>query len=338
MQSFFRAAVIGIAVTAVPACANIDLDQAKKLSGAGVTSSTTLQAEAKTTAARVSGWRDARVFELVLTTGQVKALEDEEFILEGTNLDTLAKLLRKRTSALAGLVEAYKSFQALANYGAGAETEQAAAAFFASTNDFLLATQALPLAAGGETANRAAPISPQASEGLSIAFGIIATEVQKGQVKKASVALRTGIETLAVALNAERQYAVAARTLLARYRNSFRAGARQAGLVDYEPAIRELLAQYDLDPAKDITAAIRRYPSARLAIEQLVKTRDAATLAGVDEKYGSLLQLLDDLVKQHKALEAGHPVNVADILVVAQQIEGYYERVRDAGKKSDAAK
>ena len=43
-------------------------------------------------------------------------------------------------------------------------------------------------------------------------------------------------------------------------------------------------------------------------------------------------------MKQHKALEAGRPVKVADILALVQEIEGYYERVRNAGKKSDNAK
>src|SRR5437879_4128545 len=118
MHSLVRTAITGLAVTAVAACANIDLEQAKRLSSAGVTSSTTLQGEAKTTAARATTWREARVFELALTTGKVTALDDAEFSQEGVKLDTLAKLLRKRSNALSGLVDTYKSFQALTDYGA----------------------------------------------------------------------------------------------------------------------------------------------------------------------------------------------------------------------------
>ncbi len=320
------------------ACANIDLNQAKKLSSAGVTSSTTLQTEAKATASRATAWQEARVFELVVTTGQVKALRDDDFVAEGQQLETLAKLLRKRANALAGLVETYKSFNDLTEYGAADATEKAATGFFASTNDFLQAVQALPAGSGGDIAKRISPISPQASEGLSIAFGFIAAEVQKGQIKKASVALRTGVETLAGALEAEEQHAISARRILTNYWNDFRFGARQAGLVDYEPTVRELLAQYDLDPAKDLTAAMRRNPRAGLAVEQLLKARDEAGLAAIAARYVSLRQLLDDLVRQHKALEAGRAVSVGDILAAAQQIEGYYERIRDAGKKSDATK
>jgi hypothetical protein len=338
MHSLFRTAFTGITIAAVAACASVDIDQAKKLSSAGVASSTSLQAEAKTTAARATAWHDARIFYSVLSTGDVAQLEKPAFKQGAGHLDTLAKLLRKRTNALAGLVTAYKSFQALTDYGAADETEKAASSFFASTNDFLLATQALPPGAGGDIARGIAPISPQASEGLSIGFGFIATEIQKGQIKKASAALRGGVEVLAGALKAERQYAVAARELLALYWSDFRLEARKAGLADYEPAVRELLVQYDLDPAKDLGAAMRRTPRAGRATEELLKARDEASLALIDERYTSLLQLLDDLVKQHKALEAGRPVTVVEILALVQEIEGYYERVRTAGKKSDNVK
>lgn len=338
MHSLFRTAVTGVAVAAVTACGSVDIDQAKKLSSAGVASSTTLQAEAKTTAARAASWHDARIFYSVLSTGGVDQLQKPGFKQGAGKLDTLAKLLRKRTNALGGLVTAYKSFQALTDYGAVAETEKAAASFFASTNDFLQAAQALPPGQGGDIAKGIVPISPQASEGLSIAFGFIATEIQKGQIKKASAALRTGVETLAGALKAEREYAVAARDLLALSWSDFRLEARRAGLADYESSVRELLMQYDLDPAKDLGAAMRRTPRASRATEELLKARDEASLALIDERYTSLLQLLDDLVKQHKALEAGRPVTVADILALVQEVEGYYARVRNAGKNSDNAK
>jgi hypothetical protein len=334
MHSLIRTTFTGLTAAAVAACASVDIDQAKKLSSAGVASSSTLQGEAKTTAARATAWHDARIFYSGLSIGSDAELKDPEFKESDGQLDTLAKLLRKRTNALAGLVTAYKSFQALTDYGAADETEKAASSFFASTNDFLQAAQALPPDRGGNIAKDITPISPQASEGLSIAFGFIATEIQKGQIKKASVALRTGVETLAGALKAEKAYAVAARGQLDRYWSDFRLEARRAGLADYEPTVRELLARYDIDPAKDLGAAIRRTPRVGKATEELVTARDKATLALVDERYTSLLQLLDDLVKQHKALEAGRPVTVADILALVQEIEGYYERVRAAGKKS----
>ena len=338
MHSLIRTAFTGLTAAAVAACGSVDIDQAKKLSSAGVASSTTLQAEAKTTAARAASWQDARVFYSVLSMGDADQLQKPAFKQGAAKLDTLAKLLRKRTNALAGLVTAYKSFQALTDYGAADETEKAASSFFASTNDFLQAAQALPPGQGGDIARGITPISPQASEGLSIAFGFIATEIQKGQIKKASVALRTGVEALAGALKAEREYAVAVRDLLAMYWSDFRLEARKAGLADYEPSVRELLVQYDLDPAKDLGAAMRRTPRASRATEELLKARDEASIALIDERYTSLLQLLDDLVKQHKALEAGRPVTVSDMLALVQEIEGYYERVRAAGKKSDNAK
>ena len=338
MRTFYRTSFASLAVGAAAACSTIDIGQAKKLSSAGVASSTTLQSEAKTTASRAAGWREARIFDSVIANGGTAELADSTFQQGDAPLDTLARLLMKRANALAGLVEAYKSFQALVEYGASDETEKAAASFFASTNDFLKAAQSLPPDLGGTTAKAISPISPEASEGLSIAFGIIAAEVQKGQIKKASVALRTGVETLAGALQAERQYAVAARRLLGLYATDFRAHARMAGLVDDEPTLRALLAQYDLAPAKDLGAALRRWPGGSNALEEYLKARDQAAFAMIGEAYTRQLQLLDDLVRQHQALEAGRPVKVADILALAQEIAGYVERVRSAGAATDKAK
>ena len=103
MHSFIRTTFTGLTAAAVAACASVDIDQAKKLSSAGVASSSTLQAEAKTTAARATAWHDARIFYSVLSIGSAAELKDPEFQQGDGQLDTLAKpgaILATNTSGL----------------------------------------------------------------------------------------------------------------------------------------------------------------------------------------------------------------------------------------------
>jgi hypothetical protein len=319
-------------------CSKIDIDQAKRLASAGVTSSTALQTEAKTTETRVSSWREARAFQRILATGKVEAVETAAFQANDEIYKTLSELLKKRTDALTGLVATYKSFQALVDYGATQEAETAASGFFASANSFLKAAQALPADRGGAIVAGVPSISPEMAEGLSIGFGIVAAEIQKAQIRKTSVALRTGITTLAKALRAEEAYEIGVRNLVVLNRQEFRQEARAEGLASYDATLRALLVQYDVDPVKDLDAALRRSPSARKAIEHIVVGREKFELEGVSKTYQALLKLLDDLVQQHLKLEAGQKVDLAALIALAQQIEGYYERINGAGKKADEGK
>lgn len=338
MTCTIKTALASLVTVALVGCANVDIEQAKKLAAAGVTSSTALQTEAKTTESRVSSWRDARAFERILQVGTVESVETARFQAGDEIYEKLAELLKKRTAALGGLVATYKSFQALADYGAAQETEAAASSFFASTNSFLKAAKALPADSGGSVVANVPEISPEAAEGLSIAFGLIAKEIQKGQIKRTSVALRTGITTLREALRAEEIYQEGVRQLVALNRQKFRLQARAAGLASYEPALRGLLVQYDVDPVKDLDAAIRRSPRAHMAIEFVVAERERAEATSVHKTYQALLKLLDDLVQQHLKLEAGQKVDLATLIALAQEIEGYYERIVGAGKKSSEGK
>jgi hypothetical protein len=338
MTHMTKVGLVALAASAIAGCSNIDIDQARKLASAGVTSSTALQTEAKTTEARVSWWREARTFQRILATGNVDSIETKNFQVNDDVYRNLSELLKKRTDALTGLVATYKSFQALADYGATKEAEAAAAGFFASTNSFLKAAQALPVDRGGSIVAGVPSVSPEVAEGLSIGFGIVATEIQKEQIRKTSVALRTGITTLAKALRAEEAYEIGVRNLVVLNRQEFRREARAEGLASYDATLRALLIQYDVDPVKDLDAALRRSPSARKAIEHVVASREKFELQAVGKTYQTLLKLLDDLVQQHLQLEAGRKVDLASLIALAQQIEGYYERINGAGKKTDESK
>lgn len=326
-MGLIKATLVSLAAaTAVIGCANVDIEQAKKLSGAGVTASTRLQTEATETAAHATSWREGRVFERVLTTGRSSSADSDTFKETDKSEENLAKLLKARASALSQLVITYKSFQALTDYDAAQETEKAAAGFLSSTNNFVAKANEI-------TKSSISPVDPAVAEGMTIGFGIIAAEVQKAQIKKASIAIRTGVETLAKALGAEELYASGARRLLAQERKELRAKARREGLGSYDQPLRALLVSFDVDPVKDLDAAVARSPKARAAIDRILADRDAAEEATIGESYHALIKTLDTLVAQHKALEAGQRVDLQSIADAAEKIEGYYQRIKGAGKK-----
>jgi hypothetical protein len=117
--AFFLAALLS-------ACSGVDIDQAKQLANAGVTTSTRLQSEAKSTAAYMGSWREGRVFLAVLNEGDLNL----KLKSDGSDIADLAKLLKKRADALGALSNTYKAFQELAVYDAAGNTEAAAANLF----------------------------------------------------------------------------------------------------------------------------------------------------------------------------------------------------------------
>jgi hypothetical protein len=315
-----------IAAGATAACAKIDIEQARKLSSGGVTSSTALQSEAKAAATRATAWHEGRVFYLtIFNDGKWK--EDEDPLG-----DEVAKLLRARANALGTLVAAYKSFQALTDYDAAQETEKAASDFLAATNDLVAKINEAELAGVKVT-----PVNPQVAEGLNIAFGLIASEVQKAKIKKTSVALRTGVAKIAEALEAERKVQSATRVKLASERQLLTIQALQRNFVSYDKAARDLLGQFDLDLVKDLDPAIRKDPAAQEAIKRILIRRGDAERAGVEKSYEALIGTLGALVEQHKALEAGKPVDLATIMKFVEQVEDYYRRIKGAAAPAPAA-
>lgn len=331
---FWRAAHLaaaGALAVALPGCGGVDIEQAKKLATAGVAASDRIHVEAKTTATHMAAWREGRVFFAVLVDGN----RDLAMTSDGSDIDELAKLIGKRAEAIGALSTAYKSFQELAVYDAAGTTELATAAFFSQTNQFLDTAQKLKLPGeAGTIANGIAPLDAQTAEGLSIASGLIAREVQRAKLGKTSVALRTGVAKLAEVLTAERAYAASIRRSIADRRHALRTMAQRRGIGSYERSTKALLSDFDIDAVKDLDLAILRSPHAKAAIERVLNDRDRAERETIGPTYDALIKLLDALVEQHKQLEAGRRVSLASIIALASELEGYYQRVHGAGAKS----
>lgn len=310
------------------ACGGVDIEQAKQLANAGVASSTKLQAEAQGVATNAASWREGRVFYATLVQGDSKVVLESD----GSEITRLAKLLKARANALGALAAAYKSFQELAVYDAAQTTEAATASFLAETNEFLKTAQGLEGAAGA-AAQGIAPLDPQVAAGISVGFGVIAREVQRAKIARTSVAIRTGVEKLSEVLKAERAYAVAARIKIAKDRFALRRMARLRGLGSYEQSAKALLAGFDIDPVKDLDAAILRSPEVTAAMTRVLGDRFNAEVESIGPTYDTLLKLLDALVEQHRQLEAGRQVSLASIISLGEELQGYYQRVHGAGSK-----
>lgn len=325
MRHFVETTLLSaLAATAIGGCANIDIDQAKKLSSAGVTSSTALQAESKAVATRATAWHEGQVFYFKIFNNQIQPPRDELF-------DRIAKLLRARANSLGEMVAAYKSFQALTDYDASQDTEKASAAFFVATNDFVDKIN--------ETrSTNISKLDPGLTEGLNIAFGVIARENQKAKIKKTSVALRSGVAKLSEALKTEQPYQITVRQEIARQRQSISMQALDKNFVSYDKVTRDLLSQFDLELVKDLDPAVRRTPGAQAAIKQIISDRSQAELVGIDKAYTALIGTLDKLVEQHTALEAGKPVDLAEIMKFVGEIEDYYRRIKGAESKTSEPK
>ncbi|UYN96088.1 MAG: hypothetical protein KIT25_03850 [Enhydrobacter sp.] len=321
--------VAGMLAATLQACGGVDIEQAKQLANAGVAASDRMHIEARQTATRMASWREGRVFFAVLVDGN----RDLVMKSDGSDIAQLAKLLKKRADAIGALSSAYKSFQELAVYDAAGNTQAAAAAFFAQTNEFLKTAQELPGDAGS-LAKGISPLDPQVTEGLSLAFGVIAREVQRAKLAKASVALRTGVEKLAEVLKAERIYAVSIRQSIADDRHALRTMARRRGIGSYEQPTKELLSEFDIVAVKDLDPAVLRSPQAKAAVERILNDRYDAERATIGPTYDALLKLLDSMVEQHKQLEAGRRISLASIIALASELEGYYQRVHGASAKS----
>lgn len=323
-----RSATIVCLLSSLSACAGVDIEQAKQLASAGVTSSTRLQVEAKATATYMASWREGRVFLAALNEGDLNLKLNSD----GSDISDLAKLLKKRADALAALSNAYKAFQELAVYDAAGNTEEAVGSFFAETNAFLKTAQKLPKTSAA--ASTISPLDPQVTEGISIGFGIIAREVQRTKLSKASVAIRTGVAKLAEVLKTESDYAISIRESVAFDRNELRRLARRRGLGSYEQPTKALLSEFDIDPVKDLDRAVLRSPQATAAVDRILRDRFDAEMDTIGPAYEKLLELLDALVEQHKQLEAGRRISLATIIALASELEGYYQRVHGAGSKS----
>jgi hypothetical protein len=184
-----------------------------------------------------------------------------------------------------------------------------------------------------EAASRISPLDLQVAEGISIGFGVIAREVQRAKLGKASIAIRTGVEKISEVLKAEQAYAISIRESVAFDRNELRRLARRRGLGSYDQPAKALLAEFDIDPVKDLDAAILRSSQATAAVDRILRDRFDAEMKTIGPAYKKLLDLLDALVQQHKQLEAGRRVSLTTIIALASELDDYYQRVHGAGSK-----
>jgi len=330
MSVLGRSGLLLVALWSLSACSGLDLGEARKLGQGGMTASTTLRDEARQAKSDVDSWRElGRPLNIALIEGG----EPERSPGVDKSSERLAKALAARTRAMEKLLATYTAFDALARYDAVGETEKAVGSFIDETNGFVQAVQQLG------TSNAAAGIplvDPQVAEGIRIVFGVIAEEVQKRKVAKASHLIRESVDRLAKAVAAEKLFAVEARRKNLSDRQMLRAKLFAGGIASRSEDLKRVFDDLRIKPVADLDAAISRAPTkVRAGMQGYLAYLDKRDLAHVPEAYDELVGLLEGLVKQHAKLEEGAKVDLEDIKAWVERLAKYYKRVKDAKGASE---
>lgn len=314
-----RHLIICAALSVLAACSSIDLEAAKKLGETGGSAATTVYTESVSVTEVFEKGPERDVFRLAVIQN-----EASPSLPDYTNTYKVIDLMKARTKAMGALVTTYGSFAELVDYDVAGQTEEALGELATQVNAAATAASlylAVPLPL----------ITAPAGEIIKIGGGLAAEEAKKRQVKEASTKIREALVSLIAVLRVEAQYAVSIRTANANDMKLFRTLLMQQGLVDYDVPVESVVSELaGLSATKNAGSIVQKSDALKAGFEALDAYRTERANAGIGKAYASLLALLGKTVKEHEKLEAGQKLDLNALILIVEQLKGYFDRVKDA--------
>ncbi|AEJ02845.1 hypothetical protein Nit79A3_3107 [Nitrosomonas sp. Is79A3] len=240
-------------------------------------------------------------------------------------LKLLSDVMNKRIVAEQAVYDAYQSFANLAEYDAGAETEQAIKGAVGAINE--LTAAAAKIAPSPQTAGASA-ISSTFTTVASGIGNIIASERQNKLILSANLDLLRANEAMIAALTIEKNATEQFLMTLGSEADTLFSAFVQSGLVSPNNALAPLLAQIAPGiemvetPPKENIALIK--VAAHISIAERSKRKQKATV----ESYEAALATLKALSLEHKKLKEKQQIALDSIVAHVKRIQDLLDQIK----------
>lgn len=288
------------------ACSTLNLEAARALSATGQEAAVKIKAAAFASDTEYSRAMDAEA----LFHGAARNEGSELYKQLKASYAAVNNEIAKRAQVVAALADFYEAFGELAKYDASGETQAALTGLGTAIDSYR------------KDVLNAGPLS-QDTVGLVVHVGgLIAAERQKEMVRQASAAVRPKLTAFHDALASplvKDQFTGFKKTLA-----SDRAAAViylwKQGLLDASPLVGELAADGGLTPVKNAAEVVLKSVELSAAMQAVIARRVNGKLVAIERSYDTSVQLLADLVAEHRKLEEGAPLDLARVRALVAEL------------------
>lgn len=318
-----RMSVVALLGAWLSACSSIDLGAAKELGQTGGKSFTEFGDAYAATGRQMSQYKEATILRGALAPVR-PGFPAPGLNVDPKDADKVVKEMATRAAAMRAFVRAYKAFEDLAAYDAAGEMDKA----LSNLGD------AVAVFAAAVGSPLAAPAAKVATGVVASLGGVVAGEVQKARVKSASAGIRANLETFKeIHEFAEEQKAIVdTRRRLFNAQADVASGLWMKGVLTANKYAASWAMGSGLDvvdeKANPITS--KTFPALATPIDNALRERRRAEREALEQVYTETDEALGDLISAHKKLEAGVPIDVAELRKRIAKLDGLLTRLNTA--------
>lgn len=232
-----------------------------------------------------------------------------------TTYDDVRRELANRAIVFDRLADLYDAFGDLAGIDAAHEVETAIGKLNGAIGDYAKQMKLTP------------PVSSDATNAIATIGGLVAAEIQKAKLKKASALIRGELEQFAKLLDNP-----LVRTQVTGFRRLLQQDAAagliilwEGGALDPKPLLDDMGSPAGLAAAKEAQQVLTSKPLLKNGLTAVLRQRLSRQSDLIDQGYAASLQALNRLAREHKKLEEEQPLDLARLREVVGQLRTVVE-------------
>lgn len=293
---------------ALSSCSEVSLEAARQL---GVTGHSVASQAKQNVFASEAEYLRARDSEALLH-GFSGTTKDKKYLDILMAFENIRREMAQRAVVFEQLAQLYDAFGELAGFDAGQQTEAALTNLSGAVQEYAKQTKQAP------------PISEDTTAIISKIGGLIASEIQKTKIKKASGEIRGRVDAFAKLLGNPliREQQVGFRSFMLSDVKAALSKLWDAGVYDPKPLLDEIGATAGLAAQKDVAQVLKTNTDVRNAIGEVVDKRLSIQMDRIEQSYDSSVEALNHLVLEHKKMEVGTPLNLTRLRGIVAQMRG----------------
>lgn len=302
--------IVLLAASALSGCATVRIDTAGHLGDAG---HQTAEAIAETLFLSDSFLDQAADLDTFVfyyeAGGEVPAELEAERKKLFDSYKTIHEEFKHRRQVFADLGITYQQFADLADKGTELETAAAVDRLGSAVNKY------------AESLGKKAIFSGSVQKALPQLGWLAAAELKKKRIKQASVLIRERLTAFAALLN---DPLVKEEMLGFQQHMSSLEGDRlqvlwDAGVFDPSPLLDQLGTETGLQAAVNVGEVLRKDKPLSDSLGKVIESRLRRKLETIAENYHASLKTLEELIREHEALEKDGPLNLARLISIAEE-------------------
>ena len=290
-------------------CSPVNIEAAKSLSSTGRDTASQMRQNVLVSDKEYLRARDSVAFQ----NGFSGTTNTNNYKLFLGSYDKVYIELTQRAVVFERLADLYDAFGELAGLDAGGQTEKALGELGGAVEAYAKAI------------NRQSPVSSDTTAVISRIGGLLAREVQKAKIKKASEQIQKRVKDFQVLFKDPliRSQMIGFRTAAASDRKAAFDVLWDLGVYDPKPVLDDFGADAGLAAQKDVATLIKSNPALGRALKEVIDKRFSRNqLELVEKGYERSLNALDGLISEHDKLENGVPLDLAHLRAIITELRG----------------